>query len=136
MKTIHELCDVVREIAYAIHVYHGQGHLEKVYEAALAHRLRKAGLAVKQQHAIQVQDEDGTVIGEFNADLLVEGRLVVELKAVRALADEHVAQLLGYLKSTRIEHGLLMNFGSYKFEIRKYSLSQNVPRREHQHLPS
>lgn len=125
MKTINELCDIVRETSYAIHVYHAHGHLEKVYENALAHRLRKAGLEVKQQHPVKVLDEDGTVIGEFSADLLVEGQLVVELKAAKNLADEHVAQLLGYLKSTRIEHGLLINFGSYKFEIRKYALSQS-----------
>lgn len=119
-KDIMQLCDVVRETAYAIHRYHGHGHLEKVYENALAHRLRKLGLDVKQQPPIKVLDEDGTVIGEFNADLLVEGQLIVELKAAKALADEHVAQLLGYLKSTRLEHGLLINFGSYKFEIKKY----------------
>jgi len=120
MRTINELCDVVRETSYAIHVFHGHGHLEKVYENALAHRLRKVGLAVKQQQPITVLDEDGTIIGEFNADLLVEDQLVVELKAAKTLADEHVAQLLGYLKSTRLEHGLLVNFGSYKFEIKKY----------------
>jgi GxxExxY protein len=124
MKTINELCDIVRETSYAIHVYHGHGHLEKVYENALAHRLRKAGLQVKQQSPIQVLDEDGTVVGDFNADLLVEDSLVIELKAARAIADEHVAQLLGYLKSTQLEHGLLINFGSYKFTIKKYVLSQ------------
>lgn len=127
MKTINELCDIVRETSYAIHLFHAHGHLEKVYENALAHRLRKAGLEVKQQHPIRVLDEDGTVIGEFNADLLLEGRLVVELKAAKHLANEHAAQLLGYLKSTRIEHGLLVNFGSYKFEIKKYALSQTGP---------
>ena len=111
MKTMNELCDVVRETSYAIHVYHGHGHLEKVYENALVHRLRLMGIDVKQQHPIQVLDEDGTVIGEYAADLLVENQLIVELKAARTLADEHVAQLLGYLKSTRIEHGLLINFG-------------------------
>ena len=120
MRTINELCDVVRETGYAIHLYHGHGHLEKVYENALVHRLRKLGLEVKQQHPIKVRDEDGTIIGEFLADLLVDDRLVVELKAAKSLADEHIAQLLGYLKSTRIEHGLLINFGSYKFQIRKY----------------
>ena len=124
MRTINELCDVVRETSYAIHVYHGHGHLEKVYENALAHRLRKLGLDVKQQHPLKVYDEDGTVIGDYNADLVVEDSLIVELKAARALADEHTAQLLGYLKSARIEHGLLINFGSYKFQIRKYVLSQ------------
>ena len=121
-KSINELCDLVRETSYAIHVYHGHGHLEKVYENSLAHRLRKLGLEVKQQHPIKVLDEDGTVVGEFSADLLVEGRLIVELKASKAIADEHVAQLLGYLKSTRLTDGLLINFGSYKFQIKKYAL--------------
>ena len=123
MKTINELCDVVRKTAYAIHVYHGHGHLEKVYENALVHRLRKAGLEVKQQYPLNVYDEDGTLIGEYFADLLVEGRLIVELKACRATAAEHVAQMLGYLKSSKIEEGLLINFGSYKFEIKKYVMS-------------
>ena len=124
MKTIKELCDVVRETGYAIHLYHGHGHLEKVYENALANRLRKAGLQVQQQHPLVVFDEDGTTIGEYFADLLIEGRLVVELKACKALAGEHTAQVLGYLKSSRIEDGLLINFGSYKFEIKKYILSR------------
>ena len=124
MKTIKELCDFVRETAYAIHLYHGHGHLEKVYENALAHRLRKAGWSVVQQHPLTVYDEDGTVIGEYFADLFVEGRLVVELKACRALGDEHTAQILGYLKSSRTEDGLLINFGSYKFQIQKYVMSR------------
>ena len=125
MKTIFELCDVIRETSYAIHEYHGQGHLEKVYENALAHRLTKAGLKVQQQHPIKVYDEDGTAIGDYIADLLVETRLIIELKAVRAIADEHVAQILGYLKSSRIEHGLLINFGRYRFQIKKYILTPN-----------
>jgi GxxExxY protein len=120
VKTIFELCGIVRETAYAIHLYHGHGHLEKVYENALAHRLRKQGLEVRQQHPIQVRDEDGTIIGDFFADLFIEALLVVELKAAKAIADEHIAQLLGYLKSTQIEHGLLINFGSQKFQIKKY----------------
>jgi GxxExxY protein len=123
MRTINELCDIVRKTAYAIHIYHGHGHLEKIYENALAHRLRLLGLEVRQQHPIQVRDEDGTLIGDYLADLYVESRLIVELKATRVLAPEHVAQLLGYLRSTRIEHGLLINFGSFRFEIKKYILT-------------
>ncbi len=123
MQTIMDLCDVVRETAYAIHLYHGHGHLEKVYENALTHRLKKAGIQVEQQHPLTVYDEDGTILGEYFADLLVDGRLIVELKAARALVDEHIAQILGYLKSARQEHGLLINFGSYKFEIKKYIFS-------------
>jgi GxxExxY protein len=124
MQTINELCDVIRETAYAIHLYHGHGHLEKVYENALAHRLRNAGFDVKQQYPLTVFDEDGTIIGEYLADLFVDGRLIVELKACRVLADEHIAQILGYLKSAKIEHGLLINFGSYKFQIKKYVMSE------------
>ena len=119
-----QLCDIVRETAFAIHKYHRHGHLEKVYENALAHRLRKLGLDVNQQSPLTVFEEDGTVIGEFLADLVVDNRLVIELKASRAIADEHIAQILGYLRSSRIEHGLLMNFGAPKFEIRKYALSR------------
>lgn len=120
---IATLCDLIRETAYAIHVYHGQGHLEKVYENALAHRLRKAGVEVEQQSPIQVFDEDGTPIGDYVADLVVGEQLIVELKTAKNLAPEHEAQILGYLKSARIEHGLLINFGSFKFQIRKFALS-------------
>lgn len=121
--SIKALCDQVRETAYAIHVYHGHGHLEKVYENALAHRLRKAGLNVRQQHPIQVFGEDGTLIGDYIADLLVGDGLIIELKTAKTLAPEHEAQILGYLKSARLEHGLLINFGSYQFQIRKFALS-------------
>jgi GxxExxY protein len=62
-------------------------------------------------------------MGNFFADLFVNDRLIVEPKTVRALADEHVARLLGYLRASRLEHGLLINFGAPKFEIRKYVLS-------------
>jgi len=124
MKEIKQLCDQVRQTAYDIHVYHGHGHLEKVYENALAHRLRKAGLDVKQQHPIKVYDEDGTLIGDYLADLLIENVLIVELKTAKTLAKEHEAQILGYLKSARLEHGLLINFGSYKFQIRKFVWSE------------
>lgn len=120
VKDINQLCDHVRQTAFDIHVYHGQGHLEKVYENALAHGFRKTGLDVKQQFPIKVYDEDSTLIGEYLADLLVEGTLIVELKTAKALASEHEAQILGYLKSTRLMHGLLINFGSYKFEICKF----------------
>jgi GxxExxY protein len=123
------LRDRVRQIAYDLHVYHGHGHLEKVYENAPAHRLRKAGLEVKQQHPIKVYDEDGTLIGDYLADLLVDGCLIIELKTAKTLVPEHAAQILGYLKSARIEDGLLINFGSYKFEIRKFARSEDQGQR-------
>ena len=126
MKDIKTLCDQVRQTAYDIHVYHAHGHLEKVYENALTNRLRKTGLNVKQQHPINVFDEDGTLIGEYLADLLVEDSLIIELKTAKTLAPEHEAQIIGYLKSARLEHGLLINFGSYKFEIRKFAWSEQL----------
>ncbi len=98
---IKELCDQVRETAYAIHKYHGTGHLEKVY------------------------DEDGTEIGDYYADLIVEGMLIIELKACKAFAEEHKAQIIGYLRSADIEHGLLINFGSFKFQIQKFVLAKS-----------
>ncbi|MCF7818255.1 MAG: GxxExxY protein [Kiritimatiellales bacterium] len=118
--TINELCDVVRETSYSVHQYHRNGHLEKIYENALVHRLRKQGLIVEQQHPLTVFDEDGTVLGDYYADLFIEDRLIVELKACRNTAEEHVAQLLGYLTSARIHDGLLINFGSPKLYVKKY----------------
>jgi len=120
-KEIQTLCGHVRQTAYDIHVYHGHGHLEKVYENALVHRLRNAGIDAKQQHPIQVVDEDGTLLGDYLADVFVDEKLIVELKTSRNIAPEHEAQILGYLKSARIEHGLLINFGSYRFQIRKFA---------------
>ena len=125
-KGIFQLCDQIRDTAFALHCYLKHGHLEKVYENGLAHRLRKLGIQVEQQHALRVLDEDGTILGDYLADLLIEGELVVELKACKALTDEHVAQLLGYLRGCRIEHGLLINFGSSKLEVRKYILSDAI----------
>ena len=112
------ICDRIRQTAYAIHLYLGVGYLEKVYENALAHRLCKQGMNVQTQFPIQVVDEDGYVIGDYLADMVVDG-VVVELKAVSALNGAHIAQLLNYLKATGMKHGLLINFGSEKFECRK-----------------
>ncbi len=122
-KDINSLCDVIRETGFALHKFLRGGHLENVYQTGLLHRLRKCGLDVKPRHPLTVRDEDGTVLGNYFADLFVEGRLIVEIKACKALADEHIAQILGYLRASGIEHGLLINFGSGKFQIRKFVLS-------------
>jgi hypothetical protein len=121
---ILRLCDVVRETSFEIHRYHRSGHLEKVYENALAHRLGKLGISVQQQHSLPVYDEDGTLLGDYYADLYIEECLVVELKACRTLCDEHVAQILGYLRASQIEHGLLINFGAPHLQVKKYILSK------------
>jgi GxxExxY protein len=119
-----QLCNQVRETAFEAHRYLRNGYLEKIYENALFHRLSKRGIEVKKQFPMNVYDEDGTLLGDYFADLLVYDRLLIEIKAAKSLVDEHVAQLLGYLGASRIEHGLLINFGAPKFEIKKYVLSR------------
>lgn len=123
MKDIMQLCDIIRETSFSLHKFLKNGHLEKVYENGLFHRLIKKGLDVKQQFPIKVYDEDETLLGEFLADLFVENCLIVELKACKTLINEHTTQLLGYLRASRIEHGLLINFGNPTLQIKKYILS-------------
>lgn len=123
-NSMNELCDIVRETSFAVHRYLRNGHLEKIYENALAHRLRKLGLNIVPQYPLQVFDEDGTILGDYYADLFVEGCLIVELKAARAIDNEHIAQLLGYLRSSRVETGLLINFGGPKLYIKKFLMTE------------
>lgn len=98
----------------------GTGFLEKVYENALLHELRKAGLEAKQQVSIMVT-YDGENVGDYVGDIVVEGRLLLELKACKALEDVHLAQCLNYLKATGIPTCLLINFGTPKPQIRRVS---------------
>ena len=95
----------------------GYGFLEKVYVKALLLELKKLGLTVVNEVAIDVLYA-GEVVGKYFADLVVNGVVVVEVKAAKALADEHEAQLLNYLKATHFEVGLLLNFGP-KAEIKR-----------------
>jgi GxxExxY protein len=94
------------------HVYNelGHGFLEKVYENAMVIQLRKQGLVVRQQAPVRVYF-DGRIVGLYYADLLVDNKVIVEIKAAEALCEEHEAQLLHYLKATEIDVGLLLNFG-------------------------
>ncbi len=119
---ILDLCDRVRQVAFGLHTYLRHGHLEKVYENGLAHRLRKTGSRVVQQQPLQVRDEDGTVLGNYFADLYADERLIVELKACKALTSEHTAQVLGYLKASGHRHAMLINFGTPRIQIRKFIL--------------
>lgn len=117
---IFTLCDIVRETSFEIYKYLRSGHREQIYENALAHRLRKLGIKVHQQQAVKVFDEDGTLLGFLRADLLIDNQLICEIKGCHTLLPEHKSQLLGYLRATRIEHGLLNNFGGPRLEIKKY----------------
>lgn len=122
MQDIQRLCDLIRQTGYAMHLFLGRGHLEKVYENAYVNRLRKNGIQVEQQHPIKFYDEDGACIGAYFADLFVENCLIVELKVAKAITDEHIAQILGYLRATRIKHGMVINFGAAKYQPRKFVL--------------
>ena len=123
---VFELTDVVRETGFRIHRFLGPGHLEKIYERSLMNRLRKMGFKVEEQKMLKVYYEDGTELGEFYADLVVNDVLILELKAAKEIADEHVAQLLGYLRASGIEHGAIVNFGGAKFQIRKLGM-KDIP---------
>ena len=117
-EKLRELLAKIRQVAYDLHVYLGTGLLEKVYENGLCHRLKQVGLKVEAQQPLKVYDSDGFCLGEYFADLVVEDKVIVELKAVKCIASEHYAQILNYLKITGVPAGLLINFGSYKFEVR------------------
>ena len=117
-EELRELASQVGQIAYRVHEYFGTGLLEKVYETALEHRLVKAGYKVERQRPLKIFDEDGYCVGDYFVDMVVNDSLIVELKAVKALAPEHFAQILNYLKITHSPVGLLINFGSYRFERR------------------
>ncbi|HSL53151.1 MAG TPA: GxxExxY protein [Pyrinomonadaceae bacterium] len=120
---IFALCDVIRETSFDIHRYLRNGHREQIYENALVHRLQKQGISVVQQPEIRVFDEDGTVLGYLKADLIVENQLICEIKGAQSIVDEHIAQLLGYLRASRMEHGMLINFGRSRLEVKKLILS-------------
>ena len=83
IKEIKRLCDLIRETSFNIHNYLRYGHLEKIYENALVHRLRKKGLDIRQQYPIKVHDEDGTLLGDYFADILAENQLIVEIKVFK-----------------------------------------------------
>ncbi|HUI25001.1 MAG TPA: GxxExxY protein [Candidatus Kryptonia bacterium] len=94
----------------------GVEFLEKVYENALAHELRKSGLGVVQQQSLQVLYDD-VGGGEYTPDLLIEGAVIVELKAAKGIDTVHEAQLLNYLKASGVKVGLILNFGTPRFGI-------------------
>ena len=117
-QEVNEITEKIIGCAYTVSNTLGIGFVEKVYENALVHCVRKAGLLVEQQYPIKVTFE-GIIVGEFFADLFVERRVLVELKAVSMLLQEHTAQSLNYLRATGAEVCLLINFGRSKVEIRR-----------------
>lgn len=120
-----QLADTIRQTAFEAHTFLRHGHNEKVYENSLRNRLLKKNLKVAQQVKLSVHDEDGSPLGEFTADLVINDEFIVELKATRALADEHIAQVLGYLRASSLEHAMLINFGAPIIQFRKFIFQSN-----------
>jgi len=113
-----ELTGKILETSFGVIRELGAGFLEGVYQNALLIALRQKGIQAEARVPLLVRFR-GQVVGEYFADLLVDGKVIVELKAVKALAPEHQAQLINYLKATGIEVGLLINFGRPKLEYRR-----------------
>jgi len=113
-----ELTEKIIGCAMKVHSTLGPGYLESIYQKALSHELRKVGLSAENQKLITVQ-YDGVVLGDFAADMLVEGRLLLELKANQAITVANEVQLVNYLTATRIDVGLLLNFGADRLEFKR-----------------
>ncbi|PYV85394.1 MAG: GxxExxY protein [Acidobacteria bacterium] len=115
---LEELTGKILEACFEVANELGHGFVESVYVKALIIALRQKGLSVQSEVALQVMFR-GQVVGDFYADLMVEQRVLVELKAAKVLLPEHQAQVINYLKATGIEVGLLVNFGTPKIEFKR-----------------
>jgi GxxExxY protein len=124
-KLLHgELTEKIIGIFYAVYNELGGGFLESVYRNAMVLALRQSGLSCEAEHPVPVHFR-GQQIGSFFADVLVEDKIILELKAVRHLETAHEAQLLNYLRATPIEVGLLLNFGA-RASFRRFRLDNSV----------
>ena len=113
-----ELTEKILGAAFKVQNTLGMGFLEKVYENALSVELRKCGLTIENQKPFEVRYE-GTIVGDYQADLVVARKVIVECKAVAALDTVHEAQLLNYLRASGLRVGLLVNFGRPKLQYRR-----------------
>lgn len=110
-----------------VHRALGAGFVEFVYRNSLLHELNKAGLSVEIEKPIKVR-YDGIVVGEFSVDLLIDGWLIVELKAARALTEDHEVQTVNYLTAMEQDFGLLLNFGGKSLQFkRKFRRAKDEP---------
>jgi len=126
-----EITDIILKSFYEVYNELGAGFLESVYETALNIVLTGYGIRVERQKDIPVSFR-GNIIGNFNADLIVNERVIVEIKAVRSLDSAHEAQLINYLKATDVEVGLLLNFGEkpkfkrFAYDNKRKSISRDL----------
>ena len=116
-----DLTEKIRQAAFEVHQYFGSGFLEKVYENTLKYKLEQLGMHIYQQHPIPVYF-NGIKVGEYFADLIVENKIIIELKTISNLDKIHMAQVKNYLKATKIKLGLLINFGTPKLKFKRIIL--------------
>jgi GxxExxY protein len=127
IEQTHELTQQVIGLAMKVHRVLGPGFVEFVYRNALVHELRGAGLTVEVEKPLKVS-YDGVIVGEFSVDLFIAGWLICELKAVRALSEDHEVQTVNYLTATGQDFGLLLNFGAKSLQFkRKYRRNKDEP---------
>ncbi len=124
MLQYQELTEKIIGCAYTVFNKMGSGFLESVYEKCLMIELKKAGLKAEEQRPILVYYE-GELVGEFIADIVVEDKIILELKSVQRIAKIHEVQLVNYLNATGMEVGLLLNFGEKKVEVKRKVRSLN-----------
>ncbi len=123
IQDLNQITQIVIGSAFQVSNTLGVGFLEKVYENALLHEIRKKGLKAEQQYPIHVF-YDQVLVGDYVADILVENLLIVELKVVKAIDLIHQAQCINYLRATGIELCLLLNFGKPRVEVKRIVLSE------------
>lgn len=121
LEEINFVTEQIIGCAFKVSNASGIGFLEKIYENALVIELERSGLVIEQQKLLDVF-YDGILVGQYNADLIVNGEILLELKAVRAIDEAHQAQLLNYLKATGLRIGLVLNFGSPRLGIKRMIL--------------
>lgn len=118
-QILNEITEKIIGCAYEVGNTLGSGFVESVYEKALQHQIQKIGLSAERQYQLKVV-YDNILVGEFFADMAVEKKVLVELKALRMLDEIHIAQVMNYLKASGMPVCLLINFGRPKIEIRRF----------------
>lgn len=117
-----DLTSRIRQAAFEVHHYFGNGFLEKVYENALSYKLRKDNFKCEQQVPLKVYFEENVIVGEYIADIVVDDKIIIKLKAIGELDRIHFAQVKNYLKATSLRLGLLINFGAPVLEFKRIIL--------------
>lgn len=114
--TNQELQSIIKDAAYQVRLALAPGYLESVYQNALIHELRLRGLSVEKEFPITVTYK-GVTVGDFRADILVENKVIIELKAVREIDPIHEVKLVNYLQTTGLDYGYLINYGGERYRI-------------------